>query len=216
MQNNIASIIDHTNLHPDATEKQIEKLCQEATEWNTASICVAPFYVKKCSELLLGTEVDVGTVVGFPLGFHHNYVKVSEAEQAIEDGASELDMVINIGALKDGRDEVVLEDISKIVQIAEGQILKVIIETALLTNKEIVKACQLALEAQADFVKTSTGFANEGATLENVKLMRKTVGSSLGVKAAGGIRTYKQAIEMYKAGANRIGTSSTSKIIAGS
>jgi deoxyribose-phosphate aldolase len=213
---NLASIIDHTNLHPDATNKDIEQLCKEAIEWGTAAVCVAPYYVEKCKNILAKTDIKVCTVIGFPLGANKTEVKTLEAKESLKDGADELDMVINIGALKSSDYTPVFQDIKQIAELAEDNILKVILETALLTDKEIIRACEIAEEAGADFVKTSTGFAKEGATVKNVKLMRNTVGSRLGVKAAGGIKTYEQAQKMVEAGANRIGASSSGQIIMGS
>lgn len=215
IKENIASIIDHTNLHPDATNKAIEQLCKEAIEWGTAAVCVAPYYVEKCKNILGETNIDVCTVIGFPLGASKSTVKALEAKEALLDGADELDMVINIGALKSADYTPVFQDIKQIADLTQDKILKVILETALLTEEEIVRGCEIAEEAEADFIKTSTGFAKEGATVKNVKLMRKTVGSSLGVKAAGGIKTYDQALKMVEAGANRIGASSSGQIIMG-
>lgn len=215
IKDNIAWIIDHTNLHPDATKSDIEKLCKEALKWGTAAVCVHPYYVDICSKILSDSDVEVCTVIGFPLGANKKEVKAFETENALKDGASELDMVINIGALKNRQYDFVEHDIKAVVKSSGDKIVKVILETALLTKDEIIKAAEIAKIAGADFVKTSTGFAAEGATVENVKLMRETVGKNLGVKAAGGIRDYQTALEMVKAGANRIGASSTAKIIAG-
>jgi len=212
---NIAGFVDHTNLHPDASQKDIKKLCKEALQWDTASVCVNPNYVELCGQLLDDSSVEVCTVIGFPLGANLTTVKVFEAEQALTDGADELDMVMNIGALKSGQEALVLEDIKAVKKVARDKILKVILETALLTKDEIIKSCQLACDAGADFVKTSTGFADQGATVENVKLMSKTVDGRARVKAAGGIRNYETALKMIKAGASRIGASSTAHIVAG-
>ena len=212
---NIAGFVDHTNLHPDASQKDIEKLCKEALQWKTASVCVNPHYVSLCDQLLEGSSVEVCTVIGFPLGANLSAVKAFEAEQALADGADELDMVMNIGALKSGQEKVVLEDIQAVKNAVQDKILKVILETALLNKDEIIKSCQLACDAGADFVKTSTGFADQGATVENVKLMYKTVAGRARVKAAGGIRNYETALKMIKAGASRIGASSTAQIVAG-
>lgn len=213
---NISSMIDHTLLKPEATEDMIEKLCNEAKENGFAAVCVNPFYVKKAKELLKGTEVKVTTVVGFPLGANVKEVKAFEAKKAIEDGAEEIDMVINIGALKNRDYKTVKEDIKAVVEEARGKaIVKVIIETCLLTDEEKVKACELAKEAGAHYVKTSTGFNGSGATVEDIKLMKKVVGESMKIKASGGIRDYEAAKAMIDAGASRIGTSSSLNIIKG-
>lgn len=211
---NIASMIDHTLLKPEATDKMIENLCNEAIENGFAAVCVNPFYVKKAKELLEGTDVKVATVVGFPLGANVKEVKAFETKRAIEDGAEEIDMVINIGALKSKDYVTVKEDIRAVVEAAgDKAIVKVIIETCLLTDEEKVKACELAKEAGAHYVKTSTGFSKSGATVEDVKLMKETVGENMKVKASGGIRDYKTAKAMVDAGASRIGASSSIKII---
>lgn len=211
---NIASMIDHTLLKPEATEEMIENLCKEAKENGFAAVCVNPFYVKKAKELLEGTEVKVATVVGFPLGANVKEVKAFEAKKAIEDGADEIDMVINIGALKNGDYEIVKEDIKAVVDEAKGKaIVKVIIETCLLTDEEKIKACELAKEAGAHYVKTSTGFNKAGATVEDVKLMKETIGENMKIKASGGIRDYETAKAMIDAGVSRIGASSSTKII---
>ncbi|NLY78127.1 MAG: deoxyribose-phosphate aldolase [Tissierellia bacterium] len=213
---NIANMIDHTLLKPEATEDMIEKLCSEAKEYGFAAVCVNPYYVKKAKELLEGSNVKVATVIGFPLGANVKEVKAFEARKAIEDGAEELDMVINIGALKDGNYEIVKEDIKAVVEAAEDKaIVKVIIETCILSHEEKVKACELAKEAGAQFVKTSTGFNKSGATVEDVKLMKETVGESVEVKASGGVRDYETAIAMIEAGATRIGASSSVSIVQG-
>jgi len=213
----IAKYIDHTNLKPYATKEDIIKLCEEAKKYGFYAVCVNPYRVKLAKEQLKDTNVKVASVIGFPLGATSTEVKVFEAKKALEDGADELDMVINIGALKDRDYDYVKRDIEEVVRVAheKGAIVKVIIETCYLTDEEKEMACKLAMEAGADFVKTSTGFGRGGATVKDVKLMRKVVGDKLGVKAAGGIRTYEQALEMIKAGANRIGTSSGVKIVEG-
>ncbi len=213
----LAHMIDHTILKPDASQDEIAQLCFEARKYNFASVCVNPTYVKLCSELLEGTEVLVCTVVGFPLGATPTEVKVFETQQAIREGATEVDMVINVGALKSRDYELVERDIASIANAchAGNAILKVIIEAALLTDEEKVAACQLAKVAQADFVKTSTGFGPGGATPEDVALMRNVVGPTIGVKAAGGIRSYEDAQKMIAAGASRIGASASVKIIKG-
>jgi deoxyribose-phosphate aldolase len=214
----LAHMIDHTMLKPDASQDEIAQLCYEARKYNFASVCVNPAYVKLCSELLAGSEVLVCTVVGFPLGATPTEVKVFETQQAIREGATEVDMVINVGALKSKDYELVERDIASVANAchAGNAILKVIIEAALLTDEEKVAACQLAKVAQADFVKTSTGFGPGGATPEDVALMRHVVGPTIGVKAAGGIRSFEDAQKMIAAGASRIGASASVKIIQGS
>ena len=217
MKEDISRYIDHTNLRAYATEDDIIRLCDEAKEYGFYAVCVNPYRVRLAKERLKGTDVKVASVIGFPLGATPTEVKVFEAKKALEDGADELDMVINIGALKDGDYEYVRKDIEEVVKVAreKGAIVKVIIETCYLTDEEKVKACELAKEAGAHFVKTSTGFGTGGATVEDVRLMRKVVGPEMGVKAAGGIRTYEQAVAMIEAGATRIGTSSGVKIVEG-
>ncbi len=211
----IAKYIDHTLLKPEATPTEIERLCKEAREYGFAAVCVNPPFVKMCAELLRGTRVAVAVVVGFPLGAHTTATKVFEAEQAIVEGATEVDMVLDIGALKAKRNDYVRGDIRNVVEAAHRlcAIVKVIIEAALLTDEEKVRACKLAKEAGADFVKTSTGFGPGGATVHDVELMRQTVGPEMGVKAAGGIRTLAQVQEMIAAGATRIGASAGVKIV---
>lgn len=216
MNQKIAYMIDHTALKADTTENQIIKLCEEAKEYHFASVCVNPTWVKKSAELLAGTEVKVCTVIGFPLGANTPEVKAFEADQAIKDGATEVDMVINIGALKDGNNELVERDIKAVVEAAKGKALtKVIIETCLLTDEEKVRACELAVKAGADYVKTSTGFSTGGATKEDIALMRKTVGPDIGVKASGGVRNAADAETMIAAGATRIGASAGIEIVKG-
>ena len=212
---NIAKIIDHTLLKPEATRDQIVQLCREAREYGFATVCVNPSYVKLAAELLRGSSVKVCSVVGFPLGATLPEVKAYEARRAIEEGAAEIDMVINIGALKSGDLELVKRDIASVVDVchARGALCKVIIEAALLTDEEKVLACQLARAAGADYVKTSTGFGPGGATVRDVALMRRTVGPEMGVKAAGGIRSYEAAKSMVEAGATRIGASAGVKIV---
>jgi len=212
----IASMIDHTLLKPDATEKEIRKLCEEAAQYKFASVCVNPAYVPLAAKLLKGTGVKVCTVIGFPLGATTSTTKAIETRDAIANGADEIDMVINVGALKSGDDETVRKDIQAVVDAAKGRaIVKVILETALLTKEEKIKGCLLAKMAGADFVKTSTGFGPGGATVEDVALMRKTVGPEMGVKASGGIRTYEAAKAMIEAGATRIGASASVAIAKG-
>lgn len=214
--NNIAKLIDHTLLKADATKGQIETLCMEAKEYSFASVCVNPIWVNFASELLSGSDVKVCTVIGFPLGATTPETKAFETKNAIENGATEVDMVINIGALKDGNYELVEKDIRAVVNVASGKALtKVIIETSLLTDEEKVKACELAVKAGTDFVKTSTGFSTGGATVEDIALMRKTVGPKLGVKASGGVRSAQDVKDMIEAGATRIGASSGVAIVRG-
>ena len=199
--------IDHTLLKADASIAAIKKLCAEAKEYDFASVCVNPGFVKLCAEELKGTDVKVCTVVGFPLGATSTESKVFETKQAVKDGATEIDMVINISRLKDGDDEYVLEEIRKIRKACKGNVLKVIIETCLLTDEEKIRVCKLAKKAKATFVKTSTGFSTGGATVHDVKLMRKAVGKKMGVKASGGVRTAEDFLAMIKAGATRVGAS---------
>ena len=206
-------LIDHTLLKQDATPEQIVKLCEEAKEFDFMSVCVNPAYVPLAAECLAGTGVKVCTVIGFPLGMNLTRTKVEEAELCIAQGADEIDMVINVGMLKAGHDDYVKEEIKLLKEAAGKLVLKVIIETCLLTDEEKVRACRLAKEAGADFVKTSTGFSTGGATVHDVKLMRETVGPEMGVKASGGVRTHEDLIAMVEAGANRIGTSNGTKII---
>jgi deoxyribose-phosphate aldolase len=209
--------IDHTLLKPDATQDEIARLCYEARKYDFASVCVNPSYVKLCADLLKGTDVLVCTVIGFPLGATSTEAKVFEAQKAVRDGAAEVDMVINVGALKSRDYELVKHDIAAIARAvhAGDAILKVIIEAALLTDEEKVAASQLAKVAGADFVKTSTGFGPGGATPEDVALIRRVVGPKMGIKAAGGIRTYADAKKMIAAGATRLGASASIKILQG-
>ncbi|WP_394217858.1 deoxyribose-phosphate aldolase [Halobacillus trueperi] len=216
MEQNLAKMIDHTQLKPDTPKDKITQICKEAKEQNFASVCVNPHWVSYCAELLEGTEVKVCTVIGFPLGATTKETKAFETKQAIEKGATEVDMVINIGELKSGNKELVQQDIEAVVREAEGKALvKVIIETSLLTEDEKVAASELAKAAGADFVKTSTGFSGGGATVEDISLMRKTVGPDMGVKASGGVRDYEGAKAMIEAGATRIGASSGIAIVNG-
>ena len=210
----LARYIDHTLLKPDAKEGDIIKLCKEALEYKFASVCVNASYVKLAYSFLQGTEVRVCTVAGFPLGATTKEAKAFEASQAIENGAAEIDMVINIGALKSGKPDAVKEDIKAVVDVCKDKaLLKVIIETCLLTDEEKVTACLLSMEAGADFVKTSTGFSVGGATAEDIKLMRRTIGPDMGVKASGGIRNLESALKMIEAGASRIGASASVSIV---
>ena len=213
----LAHTIDHTLLKPDATPDQVAQLCFEARKYGFASVCINPAWVKLCRQLLEGSDVKVCTVIGFPLGATSPEVKVFECGHAVEQGATEIDMVINIGALKARDLELVARDIRGVVQSAHaaGAIVKVIIEAALLSDEEKMIACLLSKEAGADFVKTSTGFASGGATVHDVALMRRVVGPEMGVKAAGGVRTYEDAENMIRAGATRIGASAGVKIIQG-
>ncbi|MDF1508305.1 deoxyribose-phosphate aldolase [Robertmurraya sp. DFI.2.37] len=216
MEQTIASYIDHTLLKADAKEGQIEKLCLEAKEYGFASVCVNPAWVRYASALLDDTDVKVCTVIGFPLGATTSETKAFETKNTIENGATEVDMVINIGALKSGDTDLVEADIRAVVEAAKGKALtKVIIETSLLTEEEKVTACELSVKAGADFVKTSTGFSTGGATIEDIRLMRKVVGPDIGVKASGGVRSAEDAKNMIDAGATRIGASSGIAIVQG-
>ncbi len=200
--------IDHTLLKPIATKADIENLCLEAKQHDFASVCINPYWVSYCAELLKETDVKVCTVIGFPLGASSSNSKYHEALQAVIDGADELDMVINIGALKDRNTMQVVDDIKMVVKAAEGRVVKVIIETCLLTDEEKTLACKAAMSAKASFVKTSTGFSTGGATIEDVKLMKSIVQDELEVKASGGVRSIEDMMAMIDAGATRIGTSS--------
>ncbi|WP_031547473.1 deoxyribose-phosphate aldolase [Oribacterium sp. FC2011] len=202
---NIAKMIDHTMLKADATTETIKKYCSEAKEYGFASVCVNTCHVPLVAEELKGSDVKVCCVVGFPLGAMSTAAKAFEAKTAVQDGADEVDMVINVGGMKDRNYEMVKADIKAVVDASEGRTVKVIIETCLLTKDEIVKACELSVEAGAAFVKTSTGFSTGGALASDVALMKKTVGDRAKVKASGGIRTYEQAMELINAGADRIG-----------
>ncbi|MDV2683076.1 deoxyribose-phosphate aldolase [Alkalihalophilus sp. As8PL] len=217
MSQSIANLIDHTALKADTTKEQILTLCAEAKEYKFASVCVNPTWVKLAAEQLKDAEgVEVCTVIGFPLGANTPEVKAFEVKNAIENGATEVDMVINIAALKDKDNELVERDIRAVVEAAKGKALtKVIIESCLLTDEEKVRACELSVKAGADFVKTSTGFSTGGATVEDIALMRKTVGPELGVKASGGVRDLEGARAMVDAGATRIGASAGVSIVNG-
>ncbi|MEW6652504.1 MAG: deoxyribose-phosphate aldolase [Bacteroidota bacterium] len=210
-------MIDHTLLKPDATPDEIKTLCTEARTYSFASVCVNPCYVKMCRDLLRGSVVKVCTVIGFPLGSTTTEVKRAEAEQAIQNGAEEIDMVINIGMLKQGEHDYVFNDINQVVLAAKRYrvLTKVILETALLTDEEKIKACVLSKKAKADFVKTSTGFSKGGATAGDIALMRLVVGSDMGVKASGGVRTAEDVKAMVASGADRIGASASVKIVGG-
>ncbi len=217
VENELGRMIDHTLLKPEATIEQVEELCAEAKKYTFASVCVNPSYVPLCAKLLKDTPVKVCTVIGFPLGATSTQAKIFETEQTIRDGATEVDMVINIGMLKSRNYEYVENDIFGVVSAAKRfrVLTKVILETALLTDEEKIKACILCKRAGADFVKTSTGFAKGGATAGDIALMRKIVGSAMGVKASGGVRTREEAIAMVESGADRIGASASVKIVIG-
>ncbi len=211
----LAKMIDHTLLRADATRNELTKLTEEAKQYQFASVCVNPGWVSYAAEQLQGTGVDICTVIGFPLGASTSETKAFETKDAIAKGATEVDMVINISALKDGKDDVVEQDIRAVVEAAAGTLVKVIIETCLLTDDEKVRACQAAVRAGADFVKTSTGFSTGGATPVDIALMRRTVGPDVGVKASGGVRSLEDMQKMIEAGATRIGASSGVKIMQG-
>lgn len=211
----ISKFIDHTLLKADATSEQIEKLCNEARQYQFFSVCVNSFHVANCVKLLSGSDVKVCTVVGFPLGAMSTQAKAFETQQAIQDGANEIDMVINLGALKDKKDQVVIEDIQAVVAAADNRPVKVIIETSLINNEEKIRACQLSVQAGAHFVKTCTGFAGGGASVEDIELMKKTVAGKAFVKASGGIKDIKTAKSLIEAGADRLGTSSGVSLVLG-
>ncbi|RMH64397.1 MAG: deoxyribose-phosphate aldolase [Calditrichaeota bacterium] len=209
----MARWIDHTLLKPDATYEQIEKICLEAREYSFASVCINPSWVADAYKILRGSPVKVCTVIGFPLGATLPEVKAKETRLVIDQGADEVDMVINIGALKSGRLDIVEHDIRSVVRAAGRRTVKVILETCLLSDEEKVTACVLSQRAGANFVKTSTGFSKGGATVADVALMRKVVGASMGVKASGGVRSYEEACKMVEAGATRIGASASVAIV---
>ena len=213
----LARMIDHTLLKPEATPGEVQKLCEEARKFNFASVCINAGYVPLCARLLRGSPVRVCTVIGFPLGATSTATKAFETEQAIRDGAQEVDMVINVGMLKAGETQYVERDIAAVVNAARRQkvLTKVIIETGLLTDEEKVKACLLAKKVGADFVKTSTGFAKGGATAGDIALMRRVVGNAMGVKASGGVRSREDALAMVASGADRIGASASVRIVGG-
>lgn len=210
---NLNKMIDHTLLKPEATKEMIENLCREAKEFDFKSVCVNPYWVSTAYEELRDSDVLVCTVVGFPLGATTKETKFFETDFAVQEGADEIDMVINVGALKSKQYDIVLEDIKSVVQAANGRTVKVIIETCLLTDEEKVKACELSKEAGANFVKTSTGFSTAGANVEDVELMRSIVGDALEVKASGGIRDLDTALKMIEAGASRLGVSAGVQIM---
>ncbi|MDO5041575.1 MAG: deoxyribose-phosphate aldolase [Peptoniphilus sp.] len=206
-------MIDHTLLKPDAKEEDIKKLCEEALKYDFKSVCVNPCWVALASELLDKSDVKVCTVIGFPLGASHSKVKEFEVKNALEKGAEEIDMVINIGFLKSKKYDLVENEIKNIVEVSEGRTVKVILETCLLDREEIAKACEICTRAGAHFVKTSTGFSKEGAKAEDIKLMKENISEKMQIKASGGIRDLKKALEMINAGATRIGASSGVAII---
>ena len=209
----LAKIMDHTLLDPSSTYAMIRNHCSESAKWSFGAVCINPVHVRLASKVLRNTEVKVCTVIGFPLGSTLTRVKAFETSHAIADGADEVDMVINIGALRSRDYDYVRDDIEAVVKAAEGAVVKVIIETGYLTDKEKVKACLIAKDARAHFVKTSTGYGPSGASVHDVKLMRQTVRNEMGVKAAGGIRHFDQACRLVKAGANRLGTSRSIRIM---
>ena len=208
-----AKMIDHTLLNPSSTYTMIRNHCNESAKWNFGAVCINPVHVRLASQLLRNTEVKVCTVIGFPFGATPTKVKAFETSLAIADGADEADMVLNVGALKSRDYDYVRDDIEAVVKAAKGAVVKVIIETGYLTDKEKARACLIAKDAGAHFVKTSTGYGPSGASVHDVKLMRQTVRSEMGVKAAGGIRHFKQAYRLVKAGANRLGTSRSIAIL---
>jgi deoxyribose-phosphate aldolase len=209
----LASMIDHSLLKPNATLEELKKVCQEAVQYKFKAVCINPIFVADAVSLLKGKDVLVCSVVGFPFGTHSSEIKAKETTEVIERGAREVDMVIWVGALKEKKDRDVVKDIRAVVDAARGCPVKVILETCYLTEEEKVRGCRLVMEAGAAFVKTSTGFASGGATFGDVKLIKNTVGKDFGVKAAGGIRTLEEALKMIEAGANRVGTSSSVAII---
>ncbi|MDG0790889.1 deoxyribose-phosphate aldolase [Cohnella ginsengisoli] len=212
----LAAYIDHTALKPETSRDDIVRLCEEAMQYRFATVCVNPYWVKTAAGLLDGSGVGITTVIGFPLGATSTFAKAAEARDAIASGATEIDMVLNVGALKSGLYEEVERDIARVAEACEGEaVLKVILETGLLSDEEKVKACELCVAAGADFVKTSTGFGPGGATADDIALMRRTVGPDVGVKASGGVRDAKTARAMIAAGATRIGASASIAIVTG-
>lgn len=213
---NIATYIDHTILNADATDADVQRICLEAKEYNFKTVCIQPFWVSYANDILHDSDVGITTVIGFPLGANTARTKAEETKEAIRNGATEVDMVINIGALKSDDFSTVVKDIEAVVEAAAGEAkVKVIIETALLNRAQKIRACEIAKRAGADFVKTSTGFSTGGATIEDIKLMRLTVGPDMGVKASGGIHTFEDAKAMIEVGATRIGASSGIEIVEG-
>lgn len=213
MDKNLAIIIDHTLLKPESSAREIVKLCQEAKEYGFFSVCINPCHIELAKKELENSNVKICTVIGFPLGAMTTESKIFETKDAISKGADEIDMVINVGMLKDNNDEFVLNDIKSVVEASEGKTVKVILETCLLTKEEKIRACELSKKAGASFVKTSTGFNKGGATKEDISLMRKTVGEEMGVKASGAVRDYETAILMKESGASRIGASASIAIV---
>ncbi|HIT57771.1 MAG TPA: deoxyribose-phosphate aldolase [Candidatus Galloscillospira stercoripullorum] len=211
----LAPYIDHTLLKPEATAQQVERICDEAVKWGFASVCVNPSYIALVARRLSGSGVTPCCVVGFPLGAHTPEAKAAETAQAVEQGAGEVDMVVNVGAVKSGDWALVERDIAAVVAAAGAAAVKVILETCLLTDEEKVRVCEISKAAGAAYVKTSTGFSTGGATVEDVALMRRTVGDSMGVKASGGVRTYADAVAMIRAGADRLGASAGVEIVGG-
>ncbi len=212
----IAAMIDHTLLKADGTKQDIIKLCEEAKQYNFATVCVNPYWVSIAFKALLGSKVGITTVIGFPLGASSTFTKATEAKDAIANGATEIDMVLNVGAMKSGDFQAVEEDIRQVAQVCQGKaILKVIIETCYLTNQEKQQAAQMCKLAGANFVKTSTGFGPAGATLEDIQLIRETVGATMGIKASGGVRDLAFALQLIGAGATRLGTSSGIALVTG-
>ncbi|WP_036728309.1 deoxyribose-phosphate aldolase [Peptoniphilus mikwangii] len=209
----INRMIDHTLLKPESTREQVKNLCEEALKYNFKSVCINPYWVEYASEILKGSEVGVCTVIGFPLGANTTELKAFEAREAVKNGAAEVDMVINVGLLKSEEFDAVEKDIKAVVDAADGRVVKVILETCLLSDEEIIKACKLSMNAGADFVKTSTGFSSHGATAHHVKLMKSVVGDNLEVKASGGIRDLKTSLEMIDSGATRLGVSAGIAIV---
>jgi deoxyribose-phosphate aldolase len=209
----LARMIDHSLLRPQSTRVELKKLCDEALLYGFKAVCVNPIHVADAFSILKGSDVIVCSVIGFPFGTHPPQIKAAETREVIRLGAQEIDMVIQVGALKEGRNSEVVEDIRAVVDVASGSPVKVILETCYLTEEEKIRGCKLAMEAGASFVKTSTGFGSAGATLEDVKLMRKVIGKNFGLKAAGGIRTLEDALKMIEAGANRLGLSGSVAII---
>ncbi len=215
VQQEVAEYIDHTLLNPDATREEIVELCEEARDYGFASVCVNPSWVSLCNQLLQGTEVKVCTVIGFPLGATTTATKVQETREAIANGADEVDMVLNVGALKEGDTDFVRRDVAAVKEAAGNRVLKVILETGLLSESQIAEASKLCKQAGADFVKTSTGFGPGGAKMNDVALMRRVVGGEMGVKASGGVHNFQEAVDMISAGASRIGASAGVSIVSG-
>ena len=212
--NTMMTYIDHTQLKPVSTWEDIQTLCHEAIKYKTASVCIPPSYIKRINDKY-GQDINICTVIGFPLGYNSTAIKVNEAKAAIDDGASEIDMVINIGDIKNGDFDKVLYEIKEIRKATEGYILKVIIETCYLTEDEKVKMCEIVTEAKADYIKTSTGFGTDGATMEDILLFKKHIGPNVKIKAAGGVRTIEDLSNFIEAGCSRIGTSSAVKLLSG-